>query len=112
MLLCRPQRGGLVPRKDLELARAGFAQHPLGKASFPKSGAKTSPISDTVEARAVRAEKFVQLGEISAGRQVLESARVAPGTLATLCALTNQQRRPPVPREPVLEGLADVQRGA
>ena len=60
----------------------------------------------TLEARAVRAEKFVQLGEISAGRQALESAHVAPGTLATLRALTKRQRRPPVPREPVPEGLA------
>ena len=56
--------------------------------------------------RNIRAEKFVQLGEISAGRQALESARVAPGTLVTLHALTNRQRHPPVPREPVPEGLA------
>ena len=107
MLLCRPRRGGFVPRKDLEQRLAlfhGGNWHELVSQNLVRRGRHHN--SDTVEARAVRAEKFVQLGEISAGRQALESARVAPGTLATLRALTNQQRRPPVPREPVPEGLA------
>ena len=64
--------------------------------------------ADAVEARAVRAVKLVQLGEVSAGRQALESARVAPGTLATLAELTNQQRRPPLPRDPLPAGLANA----
>ena len=64
--------------------------------------------SDAVEARAVRAVKLVQLGEVSVGRQALESARVAPGTLATLVELTNQQRRPPLPRDPLPADLANA----
>ena len=117
MLLCRPRRGGFVPRKDLEQRLAlfhGGNWHELVSHSIRMAEQVSQNLvrrgrhhnSDTVEARAVRAEKFVQLGEISAGCQALESARVAPGTLATLHALTNQQRRPPVPREPVPEGLA------
>ena len=62
--------------------------------------------SDAVEA--VRAVKLVQLGEVSTGRQALESARVAPGTLATLAELTNQQRRPPLPRDPLPADLANA----
>ena len=60
---------------------------------------------DTVEQRGARAERLVQLGEISVGRQALESGKVAPGTLATLRALTDPARRPPVPREPLPEAL-------
>ena len=57
---------------------------------------------DTVEKRGAKAERLVQLGEISASR---ESGKVAPGTLATLRALTDADRRPPVPREPLPEAL-------
>ena len=53
-------------------------------------------------------QRFVQLGEISAGRQALESARVAPGTLAKLRVLTSPERRPPVPREPIPPHLASA----
>ena len=60
---------------------------------------------DTVEQRGARAERLVQLEEISAGRQALESGKVAPGTLATLRALTYPDWRPPVPREPLPEAL-------
>ena len=51
--------------------------------------------------RAARALSRVQLGELSAARQALEGAAVAPGTLATLAALTNPEKRPPVPRQPI-----------
>ena len=39
--------------------------------------------------------------ELSSGRQALEGAELAPGTLATLAALTDPDRRPPEPREPL-----------
>ena len=42
---------------------------------------------------------LVQLGEISAGRQALEGACLAPGNLATLGVLTDPNRGPPVPRQ-------------
>ena len=96
---------GTVSRR--KLARAGFAQHPHGRASFPESGAKRRPPQFRhCGGKSSQGREFVQLGEISVGRQALESARVARGTLATLRALTNQQRRSPVPREPIPEGLA------
>ena len=39
---------------------------------------------DNLVKRAARVEKLVHLGELSAGRQALEGAEVAPGTLRTL----------------------------
>ena len=45
------------------------------------------------------------LGELSAGRQALEGATIAPATLSTLRVLTNPIRRPAAPREPLHEDL-------
>ena len=39
---------------------------------------------DDVKKRAARALNLVQTGELSAGRQVLEGADIAPGNNATL----------------------------
>ena len=113
MLLCRPRRGH-VPKKELEQRLAIFnsgnwqelvshSVHMFEQASRNLVRRGRLHNSDTIymEARALRVERFVQLGEISAGRQALESARVAPGTLATLRALTSLERRLPVPREPI-----------
>ena len=47
----------------------------------------------------------IQLGELSAARQALEGAEVAPGTLATLAEFTNPERRPQVPRQPINEDV-------
>ena len=44
---------------------------------------------------------MVQLGELSAGRQALEAAPIAPGNMRTLSALTDIERRPPRPRAPI-----------
>ena len=57
--------------------------------------------SDQAAQRAMRAQNLVLLGEMSAGRQALEGAELAPGTQATLDALCDRERRPPVPREPL-----------
>ena len=54
---------------------------------------------DSVERRAQRAEQLVQWGELSAARSALEGAPVAPGNDATLSALQDLRKRPPVPRE-------------
>ena len=56
---------------------------------------------DDIKSRVRRAETLVHLGELSAGRQALDGAEVAPGNLATLGQLTNPERRPPVPRDPL-----------
>ena len=66
--------------------------------------------SDDVQRRAERAHALVQLGELSAGRQALEGASLAPGTDATYQALKNPLKRPPVPREPLPDDLF-VRRG-
>ena len=58
--------------------------------------------SDTNERRAKRARVLASLGELSAARQALEGAAVAPGDEITLAALRDRQRRPPIPREPIL----------
>ena len=50
-----------------------------------------------IQRRVDRAHNLVQ-GELSAARQALEGANVAPGTMATLRELTNPARRPPVAR--------------
>ena len=55
--------------------------------------------SDEEAARAARTLSLVQLGEISAGRQALEGACLAPGNLATLGIFTDPNRRPLVPRQ-------------
>ena len=54
---------------------------------------------DDVEQRAIRAETLIHLGELSHARQVLEGAEVAPGNQATLDALQDEARRPPLPRD-------------
>ena len=60
---------------------------------------------DDISRRAARAERFALLGELSAGRQALEGATIAPGNLSTLRALTNPVRRPAAPREPLHDDL-------
>ena len=55
---------------------------------------------DELEVRASRALHLCQLGELSV-RQALEGATVAPGDLATLRALTDPDRRPPLQRVPL-----------
>ena len=45
--------------------------------------------------RATRALSLVHMGELSAARQALEGASLAPGNLATLVMLTDPTRRLP-----------------
>ena len=52
---------------------------------------------DEMEERAIRAETFIHLGELSQARQVLEGAEIAPGNHATLDALQDEERRRPLP---------------
>ena len=52
------------------------------------------------ELRAARAERLVQVGELSSARQALEGAALAPGDLTTLRKLTDASKRP-LPRAPL-----------
>ena len=49
------------------------------------------------------------MGELSAARQALEGAPVAPGTMATLRVLTDPERRPPLPRDGLSRAVAETQ---
>ena len=109
ILLFRPTRGGLVPRKKLEARFRQFqggewmqllGEHPMEAHSRSTRRSRRSNNDDEAQ-RAARALSRVQLGELSAARQALEGAAVAPGTLATLAALTNPEKRPPVPKQPI-----------
>ena len=55
---------------------------------------------DDLELRVIRAERLVQVGELSSARQVLEGEALAPGNEATLRQVTDASGRPPQPREP------------
>ena len=115
MLLHRPPRGGQIS-KDKLIARfdkfaAGQWQDLLrASAKCAEDAGKLSRRQrrrDQVdeEQRATRALKFVQLGELSAGRQALEGAEVAPGTAETLRALRN---RPATARDDIPELPRDL----
>ena len=56
---------------------------------------------DNIEQRAIRAETFVQVGELSHARQVLEGGDLAPRNQTTLDALRDEIRRLANPREPM-----------
>ena len=84
--LCRPRRGGHVPKKEFEQRLAMFnsgnwqelvshSVHMSASQNLVRRGRFHN--SDTLEARALQVKRF-------AGRQAFESARVAPGTVATL----------------------------
>ena len=120
MFLYRPSRGGQVPKKTLS-ARVDLFQRgqwvELVEMSLISSVEAASASSrrrrrfkgDNVEQRARRAFHMVQLGEVSAGRQVLDGACLAPGDLKTLNALKDPTRRPPVPRDPLPDSVAQCE---
>ena len=60
---------------------------------------RRSDRSDQAAQRAIRAQNLILLGEVSAGRQALEGAELAPGTQATSHALCDREKRPPILRE-------------
>ena len=113
MLLFKPPRGGVVPRKKLEsrirLFQEGEWLSLLRDSATCSEMAHTSAVrrrrrgqaEDAV--RASRALSLVQMGELSSARQALEGAPLAPGNLATLGILTDPSRRPPTPRRPLSE---------
>ena len=116
LLLFRPLRGGLVSKRKLHermaLFNAGdWAQLLLESNSIAEAGTQAAVrkrrqhVQDDISRRAARAERLALLGELSAGRQALEGATIAPGNLSTLRDLTDPIRRPAAPREPLHEDL-------
>ena len=116
LLLHRPARGGNVPKSRLCERFADFAagrwgelleqsRHCADQAASATRRRRRRREGDNVQRRADRAQALVQMGELSAGRHALEGASIAPGSQATLDALRDARRRPPVPREPLPEEL-------
>ena len=62
-----------------------------------------------ISRRANRVLRCVLDGELSAGRQALEGAELAPGSEATKAALTHPEKRPKTPREPLPDRIAHHQ---
>ena len=108
LLLHKPPRGGLVPKRKLQHRFGVFADGDWAclLASSMKHASRAAQASsrrsrrqdtDNVESRAARADALVHMGELSAACQALEGAAVAPATRKTL----NPERRPPVLRDPI-----------
>ncbi len=114
MLLHRQPGERLVPKEEFarrfEDFAAGRWPRLLAAAEPPRRHNLTPAVFDE-EARSMLAEAQVALGELSSGRQVLESAGLAPGTQATLDALQDQERRPRELRDPFPEAVADFHPG-
>ena len=114
MLLFRPPRGGLVPRERLiervNKCRAGEWSSLVEESLVVAASGQVSSRRrrEDVERRANRALSLVQMGELSAGRQALEAAMVAPGTQQTLDLLQDSSCRPP-PRAAVPNHIAELQ---
>ena len=108
MLLFRPPRGGMIPKQRLldrfqlfargEWMQLLLASRECCEKALSASIRRRRTQQDTPERRAERAQTMVLMGEVSAGRRVLEGAPLAPGTEATLRKL---RQRPPAPRTPI-----------
>ena len=113
MLLSRRPRGGLVSREQLrqrfdmfaagqweELIRASEASALEASVAMHRRRRRRN-VEDDSERRAARAQMFVELGEVSAGRAALEAAAVAPGDNTTLESLRDPRRRPDRARDAI-----------
>ena len=84
MLLHRLPRGGLISKAKLAAQFEDFSDDIVLRRlpqQCPENAA--ARISSRTSRRAVRAQSLVQLGELSAGRQALEGADLAPGSIQT-----------------------------
>ena len=117
LLLFRHRRGRYVPKEQLQdrfrqfergkwLQLLRMSQDVCAKSQSRSFRSRRRERED--EARAARALSLVHMGELSAARQALEGAPMAPGTHATLRALTDPER-PAFPREPLSAEVAHMQ---
>ena len=119
LLLHRPPRGGLVHKSKLVqrfddiargqrgslLAVASECDEAASRAQNRKRP-RQRPQHD-LQRRAARALSLVQVGELSAGRQALEGADLAPGSEETHKELRNPLRRPNRAREPLPRAILE-----
>ena len=120
MFLFRPRRGGSVPKKTLS-ARVDLFEKGLWvdlvemslassvEATNAQARRRRRIDGDNVGRRARRAFHMVQLGEVSAGRQALDGASLAPGDSQTKKALEEPSGRPAVPRDSVPDSIAQFE---
>ena len=118
LLLHRPPRGGLVPKSKLVQRFDDFARGYWEKLfqsekcdeeasrACTRKRRRQKP-EDDITRRAARALALAQKGELSAGRQALEGADLAPGTMETLRELRDPVRRPARIRQPLPPQVAD-----
>ena len=120
MLLHKKPRGGAIHRQKLEkrfvwfvaarwldLVESARRAEELAQQSSVRRrrGESTDDLAKCVE----RVVALVQMGEVSRARQALEGAQLAPGTLATLRALTNPRKRMLVLREVLSKTIQELQ---
>ena len=89
LLLFRPRRGGKVPRKHW-LALSRGIEDSVHQSSVRCRRRQRQ--DDGVQRRVDRSHSLVRLGELSAVRQALEGANVAPGTLTTFPTPTSARQ--------------------
>ena len=102
MLLHRPPRSGIISKAKFAKRFETFAGGQW--AQLIMDSEQCAELAATGLRRRQRRqgqEGVGRLGELSCGRQALEGAELAPGTLATLRELTDPAKRPSRPREPV-----------
>ena len=93
------RQGGYRALLDAAAAAAAAVAQPPGRSSTSSlpPAAAPQPAAE-LRRRGERAAALVQLGELSAASASLTSAPLAPCTAATLEALRDPERRPPVPQ--------------
>ena len=114
-----PHRGGNLPKKNLEERFRMFAEgrwvqllidSEAREAASPLAKRRRSMnFSDTIDRRAERAQHLVLMGEVSSARHALDGEPVAPGTQRTFDLLSDPERRPTKPYNPMPEFLQNYQ---
>ena len=109
LLLARPHETGAAGRAALlERIRAfetGCWRELLEAAPSPEQRLQRSAGTDAERMRE-RACAQVRRGQLSRARQTLTSAPLAPGNAATLRLLSDPDKRPPRPRQPMPDDIA------
>ena len=119
MLLFKPPRGGKVAKNKLldrftKFAQGQWLELLSASAEASKSAAdirarRSRTRMDPMDQRVQRAEALLSMGEISAARHALEGSPVAPGSEETHNAVTDANRRPPEPRDPIPEDILQIE---
>ena len=115
LLLFRPPRGGNISKQQLQERFSAFSRgewdqllmqsEDCNEAASRGFHRRRRAHVDSPDRRVDRAQSLIMMGEVSAGRQALEGAPLAPGTQRTLDQLQDPVRRPAVPYSPLPEAI-------